>query len=304
MIDWTDQLLRSVLFVPGSDERKLRKVGTFGADAIVIDLEDAVADDQKIAARGTTRAAVPTYGDQSGAVVVRVNGISDGVAGRRHRGRGHARPGRHHGAQGRGPRDAPARRRRARGGRGVRPASSRAPSACSRILETPKALARCEEILAAAPERLHTAVFGAGDYTTELGIDLTRDATEILWARCRLVNAVRAAGLAAPIHGPWLRLEDVEGLEADCLRARALGYQGRVTVYPPQVKTVRRAYSSLTEEEETRQRRVIEEFEEAEARGVASIRIDGRFVDYPIYRLARARIMRYDAWRERTGAGA
>ena len=122
------------------------------------------------------------------------------------------------------------------------------------ILETPKALARCEEILAAAPERLHTAVFGAGDYTTELGIDLTRDATEILWARCRLVNAVRAAGLAAPIDGPWLRLEDVEGLEADCLRARALGYQGRVTVYPPQVETVLRAYSSLPEEEETGER--------------------------------------------------
>jgi Asp-tRNA(Asn)/Glu-tRNA(Gln) amidotransferase A subunit family amidase len=45
MTDWSDQLLRSLLFVPGSDERKLKKVGTFGADAIVIDLEDAVADD-------------------------------------------------------------------------------------------------------------------------------------------------------------------------------------------------------------------------------------------------------------------
>ncbi|WP_187368751.1 HpcH/HpaI aldolase/citrate lyase family protein [Baekduia soli] len=299
MIDWTEQLLRSVLFVPGIDERKLAKVGSFGADAIVIDLEDAVADDQKIAARQTTRAAVPTYGDAGAAVVVRVNGITTG----RMEGDIEAvvTPGL----------DAMmvpkvedvetlprvdellADAERAAG---IEVGTIRVLG----LLETPKALAHCEEILAAAPPRVHTAVFGAGDYTTELGIDLTRDATEILWARCRLVNAVRAAGLAAPIDGPWLALEDVEGLEADCRRARGLGYQGRVTVYPPQVEVVLRAYSALTDEEEQRARQVIEEFEEALARDVASIRIAGRFVDYPIYRLAKARIARLDTWRART----
>jgi len=65
-----------------------------------------------------------------------------------------------------------------------------------------------------------------------------------------------------------------------------------------------RAYSALTDEEVTQQRRIVEAFEEAEGRGVASLRVDGLFVDYPIYRMARERILRYDAWRERAGAGA
>jgi citrate lyase subunit beta/citryl-CoA lyase len=65
-------------------------------------------------------------------------------------------------------------------------------------------------------------------------------------------------------------------------------------VYPPQVQPVLRAYSWLPESEVKRARRVVEAFEEAEGRGVASIRVDGRFVDYPIYRLAQERL-RLDA---------
>jgi citrate lyase subunit beta/citryl-CoA lyase len=172
------------------------------------------------------------------------------------------------------------------------------------LLETAVGIARCEDILAGAPARVHTAVFGAGDFTVQLGVDLTPEATEVAYARSRLVVAARAAGLAAPIDGPWLRLEDDAGLEDDSRRSRGLGFQGRVTVYPPQVETVLRAYSALSDEEAERGRRVVEAFEEAEARGVASLRVDGRFVDYPIYRLAKDRIRRYDAWRERAGAAS
>jgi citrate lyase subunit beta/citryl-CoA lyase len=92
----------------------------------------------------------------------------------------------------------------------------------------------------------------------------------------------------------------MEGLEADCVRSRGLGFQGRVTVYPPQVDPVLRGYSALSEEDAGRMRRIVDAFEEAEARGVASLRVDGTFVDYPIYRLARDRIRRYDAWRAAT----
>ena len=74
MIDWDSQLMRALLFVPGSDESKLGKVGRFGADVIVIDLEDAVADDEKVAARTTTRAALPALHGAGAALVVRVNG--------------------------------------------------------------------------------------------------------------------------------------------------------------------------------------------------------------------------------------
>ena len=73
----------------------------------------------------------------------------------------------------------------------------------------------------------------------------------------------------------------MEGLEADYVRSRGLGFQGRVTVYPPQVDPVQRGYSALSDEDAARNRRIVEAFEEAEAQGVASLRVDGLFVDYP-----------------------
>ena len=65
-VDWEERPLRSLLFAPGNHPRKLEKVGGFGSDAIVLDLEDAVADAEKSAARETVRAALPTYGGPTG----------------------------------------------------------------------------------------------------------------------------------------------------------------------------------------------------------------------------------------------
>lgn len=291
MIDWDQQLLRSLLFVPGSDTHKLGKIATLEdtADVVVIDLEDAVADEEKSAARATTHDAVPGCGSGGSAVMVRVNSNSTG----------------------RMEDDIEAVVQPALDGIMVPKiedldalaAADEAISAAERreglepgtirvmaLIETSRGLVDCERILAQAPARTLTAVFGAGDFSTELGVDLTRDAEELLYARSRIVVATRAAGLPKPVDGPWLALDDEEGLVADCARSRGLGFQGRVTVYPPQVNPVLRAYSWLPEEDVKRARRVVEAFEEAEGRGVASIRVDGRFVDYPIYRLAQQRL--------------
>lgn len=295
MIDWDQQLLRSLLFVPGSDSYKLGKIATLKdkADLVVIDLEDAVADDQKSAARKITHGAVPSCGEGGSAVFVRVNSVSTG----------------------RMEQDIEAVVQPALDGIMVPkvedvdalPAADQAISAAERregiepgtirvlaLIETSRGLVDCERILAEAPARTLTAAFGAGDFSTELGVDLTRGAEELLYARSRIVAATRAAGLPKPVDGPWLALDDEEGLVQDCARSRGLGFQGRVTVYPPQVNPVLRAYSWLPPEEVERARRVVEAFEEAETRGVASIRVDGRFVDYPIYRLAQERL-RLDA---------
>src|SRR6266581_1432631 len=74
---WEERPLRSLLFAPGNHPRKLEKVGGFGSDAIVLDLEDAVADAEKSAARDAVRAALPTYGAPT-SVFVRVNGPETG----------------------------------------------------------------------------------------------------------------------------------------------------------------------------------------------------------------------------------
>ena len=299
VIDWDSQLLRSLLFVPGSDAVKLGKVGRFGADAIVVDLEDAVADDEKTAARQTTRDAVPTYAPGP-AVCVRVNSrptgrMEDDIA-----------------AVVRPELDAimvpkiedletlpaaDAALAAAEAREGMAPGSVRVLA----LIETARGLVECERILLDAPARTVTAVFGLGDFSTELGIDLTQEATELLYARSRIVVAARAAGLRRPVDGPFLRLQDQEGLLADSARSRGLGFQGRVTVYPPQVGPVHQAYSAMAEEDVARDRRVVEAFEEAIGRGVASIRIDGRFVDYPIYNLARERLLLHAAYQQPGG---
>lgn len=294
--------MRALLFVPGSDERKLAKVGTFGADAIVIDLEDAVADEEKTAARATTRAAIPTYGDGQ-LVAVRVNGIETG----------------------RLEEDiaavvcpeldavlvpkvedagtlavvdellAAAEREQGLAPRTVRVFA---------IVETPRGIVRCDEILERAPARTVTSIFGLGDFSVALGVDLSADGAELAYARGRVVVATRAAGMLAPIDGPYLDLTDEEGLVRDCRRVRSLGFQGKVCVYPPQAGPMQRAFSELTEEEVAATVRLVEAFEEAEARGVASIRIDGRFVDYPIYHLARRKLDRWQSFDRAPGPAA
>lgn len=295
MIRWEEQSLRSLLFAPGIDERKLAKVGGFGSDAIVLDLEDAVANDLKIAARATTRAAVPTYGDGT-VVIVRVNDVTTGsldgdIAAVVCEGLDAIMVPKVEDAATLVHVDEQIAA--AEAAAGLEQGSIRVIP----LVETPLGLARCESFLIGAPKRVHTAAFGGGDFTAALGIDLSVDGVEVLYARSRLIVAANAAGMARPIDGPWLRLQDPAGLEADSVHSRALGFQGRINVYPPQVEVTQRAYSVLDDDEVTKLRRIIEAFEESEATGVASIRVDGTFVDYPIYRVARERILRYDAWR-------
>jgi len=299
MIDWNEQVLRSLLFAPGNHPRKLEKVGTFGSDAIVLDLEDAVADAEKEQARATVREALPTYGERT-AVVVRVNGHETGRMEEDLRAvtcadldcvmvpkieRTDTLP------------HVDTILTALERDRGL----ERGPVRILGLIETAKGLVSCEEIAAAAPPRLVTLVFGLGDFSVDIGVDVTPEGEELLYARSRVIVAARAAGLRAPLDGPYLDLPNLEGLEADCWRSRRLGFQGRVVIYPGHVETVQRVYSELSEEEAERCRRVIEAFEAAEAEGSASIQVDGRFVDYPIYHRAKGKLRLYEAARSHAG---
>jgi citrate lyase subunit beta / citryl-CoA lyase len=296
VIDWTTQVLRALLFAPGSEPRKLAKVGSFGADAIVLDLEDAVAEEEKSTARTLVRDALATYSPHT-PTLVRVNGpntgrlvddvrsvvcgeldgillpkvedceslaVVDGILAEEERARG-LEVG------------------------GIRLLA---------LIETARGVASCDEILGSAPARLVTAVFGLGDFSTDIGVDLTPEGTELLYARSRIVVAARAAGLARPVDGPYFDLADTDGLLADSIRSRRLGFQGRVTVYPPQVEPTQRAYSWLPDDEVERARTVVDAFEQAEREGLASISVDGQFIDYPVYERAREKLRRHRAHQE------
>jgi citrate lyase subunit beta / citryl-CoA lyase len=289
------RLLRAVLFVPANDQRKLDRAREVRADLVVADLEDAVAGSEKAAARLAARAAVPRLAAAVPAAV-RVNGLdtgrlTDDIAAA-------AVPGlsaivvpkvESQGAL-QAADEALAQAERAH----QLPAGSIALIA---LVETPLGIARCEQILLESPRRTATAMFGVADFTAALGVDVGPDGTELLYARSRLVVATRAAGLPAPIDGPYLQIEATQGLLDDSRRSRRLGFQGRVALHPRQVDPINQAFSELAPDELEAARAVVEAFEAAESGGVASIRVGGRFVDYPVYELARARLRRHEAYR-------
>jgi citrate lyase subunit beta/citryl-CoA lyase len=286
------------LFAPGSDRRKLGKVGSFGADAIVLDLEDAVAEREKVAARALVREAIPTYEDT--VVVARVNGagtglMEDDIASTVCPGLACVMVPKVESSETLDRVDEIVAEQEDL--HCMEPGEVRVLA----LIETAKGLVGSEDIAARAPSRLLTLVFGLGDFSTDIGVDLTEDSTELLYARSRVVVAARAAGLRPPIDGPFLDLKNEEALAADCRRSRQLGFQGRVTVYPPQVETTQRCYSWLSEEEARQAREVVEAFDAAEREGSASIRVEGRFVDYPIYYRAREKLKLYDAYRQTGG---
>lgn len=299
MIDWSQQTLRSLLFAPGSDVRKVDKVGSFYADAIVLDLEDAVADEEKVAARTLVRDALPTYKEGT-IVAVRVNGSGSGLM--EDDISSVVRPGltcimvpKVESLDTLSHIDEIIANQESQYG------MERGEVRILALIETAKGLVNSEDIAAEAPSRLLTLVFGLGDYSTDIGVDLTDDGMELLYARSRIVAAARAAGLQPPVDGPFLDLQNEEALIADCQRSRQFGFQGRVTVYPPQVGITQRCYSWLSEDEVQRARKVVEAFEASEEKGSASIRVDGQFVDYPIYYRAQEKLKLYAAYQQTKG---
>ena len=123
--------------------------------------------------------------------------------------------------------------------------------------------------------------FGAGDYTLDMNMEWTLAESELEHARAEMAVASRAAGLEAPIDTVWVHINDLEGLASSAKRAKQLGFQGKMCIYPPQVEPVNRAFTP-TEQEIAFARRVVAAFEKAEREGSSSIQLDGFFIDYPI----------------------
>jgi citrate lyase subunit beta/citryl-CoA lyase len=101
-----------------------------------------------------------------------------------------------------------------------------------------------------------------------------------------MVVASRAAGLEGPLDTVWVHIKDLDNLGKSAARAKQLGFQGKMCIYPPQVDVVNRVFTP-TDEEVAFARRVVEAFDKAEREGSSSIQLDGFFIDYPIVYKAR-----------------
>ena len=260
--------LRSLLFAPGSDERKLRTALASDADAVVCDLEDAVAPAEKEASRGLV-ARLLAGTETSCARMVRINGVatelwrddleSVGALGLDAVVLPKATP------------DA------------VEALGEDGPPVIA-IVESAEGVRLAYET-ARAP-RVVALVLGAVDLGLELGLEPRPDGQELLHARSKLVLDSAAARIRAPFDVVHLDVRDDDGLEAEARLARSLGFRGKACVHPAQVGVVNRVFAP-GEAEIERARRVVEAYERGVAEGRGAVALDGEMIDLPVVERAR-----------------
>jgi citrate lyase subunit beta / citryl-CoA lyase len=274
--------LRSLLFAPGNHARRVAKALTLPADAVILDLEDAVAISEKPATRELVAAAFRQ--PRHGRLYVRVNACTtewcyadivaiafaglDGIILPKVETADQLRTIDWLLANLEHERGLPA------GGIDLVP-----------IIETALGMSNIGAIAGSAC-RTKRLAFGAGDYTLDLGMVWSRDEVELLSARSAVVMASRAAGIEPPLDTVWANLRDAEGFARSAEHAAALGFQGKMCIHPDQIAVTNAAFSP-SPQQLSWALRVVAAFEEAEAKGLASIQLDGQFIDYPIVQRAR-----------------
>jgi (3S)-malyl-CoA thioesterase len=266
---------RSVLYIPASRERAMDKARTLPVDAIIFDLEDAVAAEEKPAARALLRDTLSAGGFGPRMQIVRINSFDtdwgaadlDTVAA--------ARPQAILLPKVNGPADIDALASRL---------DARPETADTRIwamMETPKGILNAAAI-AAAP-RMAGFVMGTNDLAKDLGAR-TRDAMLTALQLCLL--AARAHGLAC-IDGVYNAFKDEAGLAAECAQGRDFGFDGKTLIHPAQVAIANAAFAPTPEEVDLA-RRQIEAFDAATARGEGVAVVDGKIVENLHVETARA----------------
>ncbi len=274
--------LRSFLFAPATDLRKVDKALSLDADAVILDLEDAVAVSEKVRARSLVVDVLSRVKRES--VFVRVNGVNTpwvvgdimAVVGNRPMGVMLPKS------------ECPEEVRRVDWLIGQLEREYNLPAGKIELvplIESARGVAGACQV-ASSCERVRRVAFGAVDYTLDMGIRLTPQGNELFYARSQLAVACRSAGLEGPIDTVYVNLKDDEGLREECLRVRELGFSGKLVLHPSQISQVNEVFSPAPSEVEYAAR-VVRAFDEAEMMGIAAVQMDGKFIDYPVAAWAR-----------------
>ena len=274
--------LRSLLFAPGNHARRREKAFECGADAVILDLEDAVPPAEKPEARAAVAAMLAA--PRPGQAWVRVNGVDtpwcwadldalvraglDGIVVPKVEEPGQLRIVDWVVSQ--------LERERGLAAGGIELVA---------LVETARGVAAAPAIAAACP-RLSRLSYGIADYSLDVGLEPSDDEAELAWVRAALVQASRVAGLEPPVDSVVVQVRDGERFRASAQRARRAGLRGKLCLHPDQVPLANEVFSPASEEIE-RARAIVAAFEAAEAGGSAAVAIGGEFVDYPV--VARAR---------------
>ncbi len=147
------------------------------------------------------------------------------------------------------------------------------------ILESAQGVENALDIALASP-KVAALTIGLEDYTADLGVVKTPEGSETLWARSRLVNAARAAGVQA-IDSVYGDVADEAGLLAWCQRSRAMGFQGMGCIHPRQIRIIHEGFAP-SEKELEKALRIVSAFEDAEAKGLGVVSLGTKMIDRPV----------------------
>ena len=277
--------IRSYLYVPGSDPRRIEKALASEADAVILDLEDAVAPNRKEEARTTVAEVLRSEHEKP--VFVRINAPDsvlaeedvEAVA---------------------GPRLAGLRLPKTESPESVRRVAQRLENlGCEAglqcLIESALGLEFAFEI-ARTHEKVVGMSLGEADLAADLGV---RGDAGLLYARSRLVAATRAAGLPGPVQSVYTNVRDAEGLRRSTMEGKNMGFVGRSAIHPAQIEVINEVFTP-TEEEVAEAKDLLARLEESTGTGTGAFALeDGRFVDEAV--VGSARLTHALARREREG---
>ena len=273
---------RSMLFLPGNTPNILINGAYLGADAVILDLEDAVSPDEKDAARILVRNAIGTLDFSRCEVIVRINSLDTIVPCRPHwimlpktaRSEDVQRCDEYLTAL--------------EAKLGFAPLTVRLMPLIETALGVENAFA-----IATAAGRVGALFLGAEDLTADLQCKRTKASREIEYARGRMVVAARAAGVDV-YDTPFTDVNDAEGMEADARCAKALGFTGKASISPRHVEIINRVFSPTMAEIDYAYE-VLEAIAQGKAQGKGAVSLRGKMIDAPIVARARQTIAAAEA---------
>jgi citrate lyase subunit beta/citryl-CoA lyase len=275
-----DRLRRSRLYLPGNEPKYFPNAGLYRPDGVILDLEDSVHPDHKPAARLLVRNALRCIDFKGAERMVRINqlplGLEDLAVIAPEAPELILIPKVETAEQ---VREADAAIDAAVGDR-----RTGRPMWLMPILESALGIENAFEIARATPS-VAALTIGLEDYAADLGIPKSEDGLESAYARTRVVNAAKAAGVQA-IDSVYGQVDDLGGLREWADESRALGFQGMGCLHPRQIRVIHEAFSP-SPEQLSRAKRIVEAFERAQAEGLGVVSLGSKMIDPPVVKQAQ-----------------
>jgi len=273
-------LIRSFLFVPGTNKKRIEKALSMDTDAVIIDLEDAVALNEKENARNL--AYHFSLKDRKPLLYARTNSYNtpffkkdiemikeayfDGIM-----------------------------LPKCETGEELTFLTKILPTKTDFIplIESAKGIINLKE-LGSTSKNISRFAFGALDYTLDIGANYTKSGRELLYPRSHLVLISKVLGLMPPVDTVFPDLQDECLFIEEIKEAKNLGMFGKLAIHPKQLSLINKNFTPSKKEIEEA-RRIVEIFEKREKEGIAAIEIDGKFVDYPVFERSKKLLKLYSS---------